>query len=153
MSSQPRVAVPRLRRMLPTDVTEVAVVERACYAFPWPGSVFRDCLDAGYVCCVYAEESVFGHGIMSVAAGECHILNLCIHPEYQRRGYGAAMLLHLLDQARDRSATVAFLEVRESNVDAYRLYTRLGFNEVGMRQDYYPARFGREHAMVMARNL
>jgi ribosomal-protein-alanine N-acetyltransferase len=90
---------------------------------------------------------------MSVAAGECHLLNICIHPNHQRQGLGEGMVLFLLDFARQRKARVALLEVRMSNTAAYRLYTKLGFDEVGLRKSYYPARHGREDAIILARDL
>jgi ribosomal-protein-alanine N-acetyltransferase len=106
----------------------------------------------GYFCWVYeSSEGVVGYGIMSVGAGECHLLNLCIHPDYQRRGLGRHMIEKLIDTARHHRARMAFLEVRQSNRGAYCLYQKLGFDEVGVRKDYYPARSGREDAFILAR--
>lgn len=144
----------RLRAMQPADVARVMPVERAAYEFPWSEGIFRDCLRIGYCCRVLEDQTALvGHGIMSVAAGECHVLNLCIHPDYQRRGLGRQLLLHLLDAARARRAHLAILEVRASNKAAFALYDGLGFNEIGIRKDYYPRRRGREDALVLARNL
>jgi ribosomal-protein-alanine N-acetyltransferase len=63
------------------------------------------------------------------------------------------MVLFLLDIARQNKARVALLEVRMSNTAAYKLYTKLGFDEVGLRKGYYPARHGREDAIILARDL
>ena len=90
---------------------------------------------------------------MSVASGECHILNLCIQPQAQGIGLGGRLLEYLLDVARMHSADTAFLEVRPSNDTAKNLYLNSGFNEVGMRRNYYPARDGREDAIIMAYSL
>ena len=145
---------PRLRPMRETDVNAVLEVERASYEFPWTRAIFRDCLRVGYFCFVYeAPTGLAGHGIMSVAAEECHLLNICVHPEFQRRGLGRALVNFLLLFARRKHAHVALLEVRVSNVGAYRLYTQLGFDEIGIRKDYYPARYGREDAIILARDL
>jgi ribosomal-protein-alanine N-acetyltransferase len=100
-----------------------------------------------------SPQGIIGHGIMSVAVGECHILNICVHPDYQRRGLGEGMVLFLLDLARQRKARIALLEVRVSNAAAYHLYTKLGFDEVGTRKSYYPSRQGREDAIILARDL
>jgi ribosomal-protein-alanine N-acetyltransferase len=78
-----------------------------------------------------SPQGIIGHGIMSVAVGECHILNICVHPDFQRRGLGEGMVLFLLDLARQKKARIALLEVRVSNAAAYQLYTKLGFDEVG----------------------
>jgi ribosomal-protein-alanine N-acetyltransferase len=109
----------------------------------------------GCHCFVYEspQEGIIGHGIMSVAVSECHILNICIHPDYQRLGLGEGMVLFMLDLARDKKARVALLEVRLSNSAAYKLYNKLGFDEVGLRKGYYPSRGGREDAIILARDL
>lgn len=145
---------PRLRPMREVDLNAVLEVERAAYEFPWTRSIFRDCLRVGYHCFVYETGvGLAGHGIMSVGADECHLLNICIHPEFQRRGLGRALIRFLLTLARRKGAQVALLEVRVSNTSAYRLYTQMGFDEIGIRKDYYPARYGREDAIILARDL
>jgi ribosomal-protein-alanine N-acetyltransferase len=145
---------PRLRPMRDTDLNAVLEVERSSYEFPWTRSIFRDCLRVGYNCFVYETSAgLVGHGIVSVGAEECHLLNICVHPEYQRRGLGRALVRFLLMFARRQGAKVALLEVRVSNSGAYQLYTQLGFDEIGIRKDYYPARRGREDAIILARDL
>ncbi len=144
-----------LRPMCLSDLANVMRVEWAAYEFPWTEAIFRDCLRVGYPAKVIETEgTLVGHGIMSAAAGECHILNICVHPDYQRRGLGRQMLAHLLDLARGRGAQSAILEVRRSNLAAFSLYDKLGFNQIGVRKDYYPGHGGRrEDALVLAREL
>ena len=145
---------PLLRPMTGHDLPAVIKVEEAAYEFPWSLPIFRDCLRVGCDCYVYESPlGILGHGIMSVAAGECHILNICVHPAHQRQGHGEGMVLFLLDIARQKKARIALLEVRISNTAAYHLYTKLGFDEVGLRKSYYPARHGREDAIILARDL
>lgn len=145
---------PQLRPMRGADVRGMLRVENQVYEFPWTEVIFQDCLRAGYVCRVFAtDDAVVGYGIMSVGAGECHLLNLTIHPEYQRRGLGHQLIESLLEFARQHKVRMAFLEARQSNVDACRLYLELGFNEIGVRKNYYPARNGREHAVILAKML
>lgn len=154
MSAVVSVTEPQLRPMQEADLNAVLENERAAYEFPWTRAIFRDCLRVGYVCLVYqGARGLLGHGIMSLAAGECHLLNICIHPDYQRRGLGRALIEYLLKLARHRNAQVALLEVRVSNRAAYNLYLQMGFDEIGMRPSYYPARAGREDAIMLARDL
>lgn len=154
MSAVVSISEPRLRPMQEMDVHSVLEVERAAYEFPWTRAIFRDCLRVGYTCLVYeGAHGLLGHGIMSLAAGECHLLNICIHPDYQRRGLGRALIEYLLELAKLRGAQIALLEVRVSNRAAYNLYAQMGFDEIGMRPAYYPARTGREDAMMLARDL
>ena len=140
--------------MREADLAEVLVVERAAYAFPWAEGIFQDCLRVGYSCWVgEIGAAIVSHGIMSVAVGECHIFNLCVHPDWQRRGLGRQMLRHLLALALKRQAETAFLEVRASKTSARVLYCSEGFSEIGVRRNYYPAQRGREDAMLLAREL
>ena len=93
------------------------------------------------------------YAIMSIAAGEAHVLNLCTAPERQSRGLGRHLLRALLKMARDHGVQRVFLQVRPSNPQAIALYHDEGFNEIGRRPRYYPARDGREDALVMAIEL
>jgi ribosomal-protein-alanine N-acetyltransferase len=154
MSAVVKDAPPQLRPMNESDLLGVLKVENLSYEFPWTLGIFRDCLRVGYHCYVLeSERTPIGHGVMSIAADECHILNVCVHPDWQRRGLGRQMMQFLLEFARDRGAHTALLEVRVSNTGAYQLYQGLGFNEVGMRRAYYPGRGGREDALILARDL
>ena len=90
---------------------------------------------------------------MSAAVGECHLLNLCVHPDWQGRGLGRRLLLRLFAIGKANNADTAFLEVRASNRRAIALYESEGFCEIGLRRGYYPAGDKREDAIVMARPL
>ncbi len=143
-----------IRPMNELDIAVVGVIERAGYQFPWSEGIFRDCLRVGYVCRVAeVDGDLAGYGIMSVGAGEAHILNVCIREEYRCRGLARKMLLYLLDRARSAGVYEAFLEVRPTNTVAARLYHSLGFEQVGVRKGYYQAVAGREDAQVLRRVL
>ncbi len=148
---EPEIA---FRPMGEEDIAAVLAVETAAYRHPWTDGIFRDCLRVGY-CCWVAEQAgaVVGHGVMSVAVGECHVLNVCVHPDWQGRQLGRRMLRRLLAIARGHHAENAFLEVRVSNRPAIGLYESEGFCEVAVRHGYYPADKGREDAVIMARSL
>ncbi len=143
-----------IRPMHALDVPVVVAIERAAYQFPWSEGIFRDCLRVGYVCRVIdCGSEMAGYGIMSVGAGEAHILNVCIRDDYRCRGLARRVLLYLLERARLAGMHEAFLEVRPSNIIASRLYLSLGFEQVGVRRGYYQATFGREDASVLRRIL
>ena len=136
------------------DVREVAELESRCYEFPWTENIFLDCLGVGYCCWVYRlNAKIVGYGIMSVAVGEAHILNICVESELRRQGLGRRILERLLTLARSHRADTVFLEVRASNRAAQYLYQSVGFNEVGVRRGYYPAKKEREDAIVLALSL
>ncbi len=143
-----------LRSMRESDLDMVLAIEQRAYPFPWTRGIFRDCLAAGYPAWILQEHGLpIGYAVISLAADEAHILNICVAPERQGRGYGRHLLRALVKMARDREAARIFLEVRPSNPAAIALYHDEGFNEIGRRPRYYPARDGREDSLVMAMEL
>ncbi|HRX71074.1 MAG: ribosomal protein S18-alanine N-acetyltransferase [Candidatus Competibacteraceae bacterium] len=161
MSALPRIApreqasVSQFRKMLYADLREILAIERRAYDFCWTETIFRDCIRADYHCRVLEVPHSFiqAYGVMSTAANEAHIFNVCVRPELQRRGLARRMLDHLLERAHTVQTQTVFLEVRASNAAALRLYQSAGFCEIGVRHGYYPAAKDREDAIVMAREL
>ncbi len=140
--------------MRESDLREVMVLEQRNYEFPWTEGVFRDCLKAGYRMQVLRLDLVLvGYCVMQIAADEAHILNLCVDREYNHRGYARFLLDRMLAMAERTGAGMAFLEARPSTPRAIQMYERGGFNEVGLRKDYYQSANGREDAIVMAKTL
>ncbi len=147
-------AAMQIRPMHEFDVPVVITIEREGYQFPWSEGIFRDCLRVGYVCRIVDVESrMAGYGIMSLGAGEAHILNICVRGEFRRLGIARGLMMHLLSRARAAGMREAFLEVRPSNTIAAHLYETLGFEKVGMRRGYYQAVGGREDAAVLRLTL
>ncbi len=147
-------SLPRIRMMRHEDLPEVSRIEQEAYEFPWSPGIFRDCMKAGHACWVLAwPDELVGYGILSAAAGEAHVLNVCVSPGFQGCGHGRRLLRRLMDLARWHGASRVFLEVRPSNVAAHKLYLSEDFVEIGRRPRYYPAEKGREDAIVMMHKL
>lgn len=142
----------RIRPMHPSDIPRVAAIDRAAYEFPWTAGIFDDCLRVGYSSWVAVSmgDRIDGYAMMSMAAGEGHILNVCVDPGRQRTGCGRQLVEHLLEIAVTAELTIVFLEVRPTNTAALTLYRKLGFREIGRRPNYYPAAGGREDAVMLA---
>jgi [ribosomal protein S18]-alanine N-acetyltransferase len=96
---------------------------------------------------------VLAYAVMSMAAGEAHVLNLCVAPAQRRRGLAQFLLRHLTMIARAASVNLVLLEVRRSNAAAQALYAGFGFRPLGERRGYYPARDGREDAVILGLDL
>lgn len=144
----------QVRGMRTDDLAVVSALENLSYEFPWSPGIFNDCIQAGHSCWVLCVgQSIAGYGILSTGAGEAHLLNLCVGPEYRGRGLGRHLLARLLDIAKWDRAERVFLEVRPSNPLAKTLYESAGFRQIGLRPRYYPARDGREDAIVMVLNI
>ena len=154
MSTDPAEFYPLIRQMTADDLDYVVEIDQAAYPFPWTRGIFADCIRAGYDCfSLQAGEDLIAYTVQSNAAGENHLLNLCVAPDWQRKGYGKLMLNHAIRLARQQQCTSMFLEVRPSNPTGYRLYEQQGFVIVGKRPGYYRANEGREDAIVMRLDL
>ncbi len=145
---------PRLRRMTETDLDEVVSIESAVYSHPWTRGNFSDSLLAGYQCYTYrVGAALAGYFVLQLSTDEAHLLNLSVAAHWQRRGHGTALLGETIELAGRGGAKRLFLEVRPSNAAAHGLYSRFGFRQLAVRRDYYPARDGREDALVLALGL
>lgn len=141
------------RPMTEADIDAVLKIEYAAFSHPWTRGIFLDSLKSYQCWLMFEGEQQVGHGVIQLIGEEAHLLNITVKPQSQGRGLGLCLLQHLMEQACKGGASECFLEVRQSNLSAYRLYERYGFNEVGRRRDYYPAPGGREDALVMACTL
>ena len=136
------------------DLDTVMSVETRAYAFPWTRGIFADCIRSKYDCRVLClNDEIVGHAVLSTAAGEAHLLNVCIRRDRQGRGLGRHFVLHIIKRACLAESQHLFLEVRPSNKKAIALYHSLGFVEVGVRRDYYPGDPNREDALVLSLDL
>lgn len=158
MSAVPDIPVHEIahqvRPVVEADLSRIHRIELASYDYPWSMGNFSDALRAGYSMWVReAEGEVIGYYTLMSAAGEAHLLNLTIAPIWRRHGLGRDLLNHCLVSARDHQAEALFLEVRVSNAPAIALYHASGFADLAVRRAYYPARDGREDALVMKKDL
>jgi ribosomal-protein-alanine N-acetyltransferase len=141
------------RRMIEADLDAVLKIEYAAFSHPWTRGIFLDGLKSYEIWLMFEGSQQVGHGVVQVIIDEAHLLNITVKPESQGRGLGLRLLEHLMSRAYQLNARECFLELRDSNRSAYRLYERFGFNEIGRRRDYYPVAGGREDALVMACTL
>ena len=137
-------------RMGEAHLDTVGAIEERVHGHPWTRGNFADSIAAGYHCWVAQRQgALVGYGVVMIAAGEAHLLNLSVASEWQRMGVGSELTRFFVRLARDYGAERIFLEVRPSNMPARALYAAHGFAEIGVRRDYYPAPNGREDAVIM----
>jgi ribosomal-protein-alanine N-acetyltransferase len=140
--------------MTEAALVDVLPIENDIYEFPWTRGNFRDSLDAGYSCWLYRDDAgLIGYAVVMLALDEAHLLNFSIARAVQRRGHGRQFLEQIFSVARGHGAGSMLLEVRPTNLPGRALYGRSGFRQVGVRRAYYPARSGREDALVLSRDL
>lgn len=122
------------------DLPAVARIERASFSDPWPAASFEELLGRPDVVFVVAErgaQEVAGYAIVYVAADGGDLANIAVDAAVRGKGVGRRVLRAVREEVRRRGVRVLFLEVRESNAGARRLYEGEGFVEVGRRSRYY----------------
>lgn len=143
-----------LRILHEDDVSVIFAIEQLAQIAPWTIETFHHCLRAGCVGWVSTiDNQVIGFILLSLQHGEGHILNLCVHPDFQHSGYGRELIQYALTIAKEKRIGMIFLEVRRSNLHAITLYKTLDFVQIGERKNYYPTLEGREDALVFAKDL
>ena len=144
----------RVTQMLHEHLPGVVAIERRAYSYPWSQRVFSDCLTAGYSChLLWCDDRLVGYSLVAIAVGEAHLLNICIDPDCQGKGYASRFLSTVMSIAAQLGAHRVFLEVRPSNGAGLALYRKFNFARIGLRKRYYRAADGREDAVVLARDL
>lgn len=142
------------RRMRSADLAEVARLEKTLYQFPWSLGNFRDSVNAGYDCWVVTlGDAVIGYSVLMIAADEAHLLNFAVASEWQNQGVGRCFLEHMVEVAQNAGCLIVYLEVRPSNLAARHLYRSMGFQQIAIRPEYYPATSGREDALFLGLTL
>ena len=132
------------------DLDGVIKIENRCHLTPWTNKNFIDSYDTKNVFKVLKNETdIIGYYIALFASDECELLNITVKSGLQKKGFGQLLLEDLLNECRKKNIVNIFLEVRRSNSLAIRLYENNGFNEVGVRNNYYQNRDGKEDAILM----
>ena len=141
----------RIRPARPADSAALSEIERSCFGDPWSAEGFRQVIEGAGSFGLVAERGgvPLGYLFGRQVADEGEILNLAVAPRYRRGGIGSALLEAGLAWFLARKVREVFLEVRESNREAQRLYTANGFRAVGVRASYY--RNPPENALVLRR--
>ena len=140
-----------IRLMQESDLDSVVAIERLVQTHPWSKQQFQESL-ASYQCTVYEQANqVVGFCILQPVLDEANLLLMAIHPNQQGKGLGYILLDHSIQQLKNNPIQI-FLEVRESNIAAIRLYEKTDFHQIDLRKNYYPNPDGsREHAVIMVK--
>ncbi len=141
------------KKMTEEDVAAVAALEAANFSRPWSYEAFLKTLsDENYIVMIAKEaDALLGYCVLLCTGEEADITNVCTAPEARGKGVATGMLTALMEAGKSRGVTEFFLEVRESNAPARSLYTKLGFEEIGLRKNYYEE--PKEHAVLMKKGI
>lgn len=138
-----------IRQMTEEDVAAVAALEEGNFSRPWSYDAFLKTLsDENYIVIIAKDtDALLGYCVLLCTGEEADITNVCTAPEARGKGVATEMMTALMEAGKSRGVAEFFLEVRESNTPARKLYTKLGFEEIGLRKNYYEE--PKEHAVLM----
>ncbi|OWZ84799.1 ribosomal protein S18-alanine N-acetyltransferase [Natranaerobius trueperi] len=143
-----------IRGMVKDDISKVMEIEKCSFNSPWSENAFFHELEKNFLATYFVFEHIheegkelFAYGGYWLIQDDCHITNIAVDPNYRGIGVGRVVLISLLTHAKERGATRATLEVRKSNESAIRLYQKLGFEQLGIRPNYYQD--NNEDAIIM----
>ena len=136
------------------DLEYIYKLELESYSFPWTKEILRDCILYKYDSySVFIDNTLIGYIISKISFPETHILNLTVDINYRNNGIGQALIELTINDARIRNSQDIILEVRSRNLVAQALYSKLGFEKIGIRKGYYDSENGREDAFVLRLKL
>ncbi len=134
------------------DLDDVTSLEHRVYSHPWTRGNFQDSLDSGYQCWIArdTDEKLAGYFLLMMMPDEAHLLNITVAPCWQGHGLGRLLMARAFRIAADFATPAVLLEVRPSNPHALAVYRHVGFCQIAIRKNYYPAADDRrEDAIVM----
>ena len=140
----------KIQLFVKEDLADVVRIENKCHFTPWTKKIFIDSYNAKNLFKVLkSENDIIGYYVVLFSADECELLNITIKPGQQKKGFGHQILQDIFSECRKVNIINIFLEVRKSNLSAIRLYEKNGFNEIGIRNNYYQNNCGKEDAILM----
>ncbi|WP_180181428.1 ribosomal protein S18-alanine N-acetyltransferase [Acinetobacter sp. YH01021] len=140
-----------IRLMQAADVEVVANIEKSVQSHPWTLKQFEDAVTAYQSTVIEVQGQVAGFCILQPVLDEANLLLMAIDPAQQGQGLGYQLLEASVAMLKNNPVQI-FLEVRESNQAAIKLYEKSGFHQIDLRKNYYPNSNGsREHAIIMVK--
>lgn len=148
----------KVRPMNISDIDGVYAIEVVGHRTPWSRNILHDCVMVHYDCFVIEvvsknEVVLAGYMISRIQEKSSHVLNVCIAPALQGKGYGQVLLKNRLDSMTSAAIETVLLEVRPSNSIALHIYQKMGFQPTGTKRGYYRDGESIEDAVVLQKKL
>jgi len=138
-----------IRRATKQDIPKIVEIEKVSFSDPWDKQLFLDAIDSESKYLMVAEHGgeIEGYIVLEKVLDEGHITDLAVGGKYRKKGVASELVNDALALARGMDIKEIFLEVRETNEAAKKLYSKFGFREIGRRKGYYPK--ANEDALVL----
>ena len=152
-----------------SDLDAVLEIEGISHLHPWTKGNFSDSLAAGHwAYCIrpqvdqivkgsYLDPAIlWAYCVLFPAVDELHLLNITVSPKLRKLGLGKRIMSAIEGVSAQQKIPRIILEVRPSNLAALGLYQSLGYEQIGLRKNYYPQNpetGSREDAIVMAKSI
>lgn len=144
-----------------SDISTLIPIENACHSHPWNEKTFTTCIGGRYFGEKLGEklggdlsqpQTLIGFYIGEFVIDEATLMDICVEPSQQGKGFGKQLLTQFILQSKAKGAVKIWLEVRAKNISAQMMYINAGFIEISRRTGYYPSSsgFGYEDAIVMS---
>lgn len=141
-----------IRSMQTNDVQAVTQIEQRVQTHPWTAQQFLESVESYQSTVIEQQNQILGFCILQPVLDEANLLLMAIHPKFQGQGLGYQLLEKSIELLKNHPVQI-FLEVRESNLGAIKLYEKSGFHQNDLRRNYYPKPDGtREHAIIMVKS-
>lgn len=145
---------PTITNFNKNDAEIIYDIETASNPFPWTKKTLLSCIGGRYITRqLLVNNVVVGFYVGDLVIDEFTLMEVCVHPDFQGKGYGQLLLSDFVDKAKEKQVVKCHLEVRSKNIAAQMLYMKNGFIQVSRRTGYYPAKIGYEDALVMSLSL
>ena len=141
----------KIRKMKKEDIPTIMILEKKLFSTSWKEEMFIEEIEKQYAYVLEIKDKIIGYICGWKLLYEFNITNIAIASDYQRKGFGKALVQFLMSKLLDEKCFKFFLEVRESNHAAKKLYEKLGFIVIGLRKNYY--HFPDEDAVVLSVSL
>jgi ribosomal-protein-alanine N-acetyltransferase len=142
----------KIRKANIQDTYLLAQLEEKAFTVPWrEESLIAEIQkqNSYYIVCE-KEGKILGYAGMWILLDEGEIARIAVQPSFREKGIGTLLTEHLLYYAQSQNVQNVFLEVRESNIAARKIYQKAGFKEIGIRKKYYT--LPTENAIIMQYN-
>ena len=142
-----------VRNMIESDLEAIASLEKNIFSDAWTAKSIEDTYNQpqAFIMMAELEGKLAGYCIVYFVLDEGEIARIAVDSSFRRQGVGRKLLKQVENTCEEKGITCLILDVRESNESARAFYKSLGFEEDGVRKNFYE--MPKENAVLMSKVL